>query len=130
MREDTINIINERKIIVKDYKVGDVYGYRYEILYSSFNPYFPGRAPVPKFSMDVHAMLKGKQTFYGLAIIPVIVEGLLTTKDEVAIPMQNTWDGWVELDETDVYAFDYEKAVENGMKELKICFERKEKFNK
>ena len=130
MREDTINIINERKIIVKDYKVGDVYGYFIRIFTTPFNPDYPGRAPSPRFPTEVHTMLKGKQTFYGLAILPVVVEGLLTTIEKTNIPMWNNYGDWEELEETDVDALTYEEAIENGMKELKIYFERKEKFNK
>ena len=71
--------------------------------------------------------MKGKHTFYGVAIIPVVVEGLLTTKEKTNFPMQLGWDGWEELDETDVDMISYDEAVEEGLKELRRYFEKSEK---
>lgn len=122
------NIVIEGKRFVKEYKVGDTYGYFIRIFTSPFNPDYPGRAPNPRFPMEVHTMLKGKQTFYGLAIIPVFVEGLLTTVEKTNIPMWNNYGDWEELEETDVDALTYEEAVERGTKELRVRFEKSEKF--
>jgi hypothetical protein len=72
--------------------------------------------------------MKGKQTFYGVAIIPVRVEGLLTTKEVINLPMQLGWDGWEELNETDVDMISYDEAVEEGLKELRMVFEKNEKI--
>ena len=111
---------------MKDYKVGDTYGYFIRIFTSPFNPDYPGRAPNPRFPTEVHTMLKGKQTFYGLAIIPVVIEGLLTTIEKTNIPMWNNYGDWEELEETDVDALTYEEAIERGTKELRVRFEKGE----
>jgi hypothetical protein len=113
---------------MKDYKVGDIFGYRVRLMESPFNPDFPGRAPRPHFPFEPHTIMKGKQTFYGVAIVPVRVEGLLTTKEKTNFPMQLGWDGWEELDETDVDMISYEQAVEEGLKELRMTFEKNEKI--
>ena len=112
---------------MKGYKVGDVFGYRICLMESPFNPDFPGCAPKPHFPFEPHTIMKGKQTFYGAAIIPVEVEGLLTTKEKTNFPMRLGWDGWEELDETDVDIVSYNEAVEEGLKELRRYFEKSEK---
>lgn len=112
---------------MREYKVGEVFGYRIRLMESPFNPDFPGRAPKPHFPFEPHTVMKGKQTFYGVAIIPVVVEGILTTKVKTNFPMQLGWDGWEELDETDVDIVLYDDAVEEGLKELRRYFEKSEK---
>lgn len=42
--------------------------------------------------------------------------------------MQLGWDGWEELDEADVDMISYEQAVEEGLKELRMVFEKNEKI--
>ena len=112
---------------MKEYKVGDIYGYKIHIMEKHFNPDFPGRAPRPHFYLDPVITLTGKQTFYGLAIQNVLVEGVLTTKEEVNIPVTLTWDGWVKLEEDDVDTVDYDAALALGQKRLKQRFEAEEK---
>lgn len=106
------------------YEVGDVYGYKTAIIRKPFNPKYPGTPAQPRIVCERY--LTGKQTFYCLVVEEVLVEGVLETEDEY-IPMQQTWRGWEPLDDTVAYKYKHH-AIEQGLKDLYMAFERGEKY--
>lgn len=109
----------------KEYKVGDIFGYRFSVTIRPFNPYFPGASAQPR--IDCETYLTGKQIFYCLQIYDIPVEGILDTFDDKNIPMRRTWDGWLPLEREDAPYETRDEAFVSGTCALRLLFERTEK---